>query len=169
MKSKPKFIELEILNKEERKSLIKNLNEQFGITELPGIILKRGKERLFFYEGNLNEKQIKDIEAEIPVERVGLYFAKIVEDRRNGDIGIKLSIEGVQILQKQLTKNIYEITDEKYAEKWMMGQDLDIQTGLRGFIIIKYKKDFLGCGKASENKIGNFIPKTRRLKDKNVI
>jgi len=31
---------------------------------------------------------------------------------------------------------------------------------------MKYKNDFLGTGKASENKIGNFIPKNRRLKHK---
>jgi len=37
----------------------------------------------------------------------------------------------------------------------------------RGFLIMKYKDDFLGTGKASENKIGNFIPKNRRLKVKN--
>lgn len=168
-KPKPKFIQLEILNHEEKKALIKDLNGQFGISELPGIILRRGKERLFFYEGNLNEKQIKNIEEEIPVERVGLYFAKIVEDRRTGDKAIKLSIEGVQILQEQITKNIYQLENEQQAEQWMTGQDLDIQTNLRGFIIIKFKDDFLGCGKASEKKIGNFIPKTRRLKDKNVI
>ena len=31
---------------------------------------------------------------------------------------------------------------------------------------MKYKDNFLGTGKASENKISNFIPKNRRLKEK---
>jgi len=46
----------------------------------------------------------------------------------------------------------------------MKGQDLQIKTGKRGFFVMKYKDDFLGCGKASQEKIGNFIPKSRRLK-----
>ena len=36
----------------------------------------------------------------------------------------------------------------------------------KGFVIMKCEDDFLGTGKASENKIGNFIPKNRRLKYK---
>ena len=51
----------------------------------------------------------------------------------------------------------------------MQGEELNIQTGLRGIIVIKHKNNFLGCGKASENKIGNFIPKSRRLRSKNII
>ena len=48
----------------------------------------------------------------------------------------------------------------------MQGEELLIQTNLRGFVAIKYQDDFLGCGDASENKITNYIPKTRRLKNK---
>jgi len=48
----------------------------------------------------------------------------------------------------------------------MQGSELQITTGKKGYIIIKYKNDFLGTGKASENKITNFIPKNRRLKYK---
>jgi len=46
----------------------------------------------------------------------------------------------------------------------MKGNELEIKTGKKGFLIMKYKNNFLGCGKASELKIGNFIPKSRRLK-----
>ena len=48
----------------------------------------------------------------------------------------------------------------------MKGQQLDIKTGKRGMIIMKYKENFLGTGKASEEKIGNFIPKSRRVKER---
>ena len=48
----------------------------------------------------------------------------------------------------------------------MMGRELLIKTGKRGFLIMKYNDDFLGTGKASEEKIGNFIPKSRRLKNR---
>jgi len=34
---------------------------------------------------------------------------------------------------------------------------------------MKYENDMLGTGKASEEKITNFIPKSRRLKDKTIL
>jgi NOL1/NOP2/fmu family ribosome biogenesis protein len=40
---------------------------------------------------------------------------------------------------------------------------------MKGIVAIRYKEDFLGCGKASESKISNFIPKSRRLKLKTTI
>ena len=48
----------------------------------------------------------------------------------------------------------------------MKGHELPIKTGKHGFLIMKHGEDFLGTGKASEEKIGNFIPKNRRLKER---
>ncbi len=129
-----------ILNENEKKEVEDSLNEQFGIKQIPGIIMQRGEERLFLFQGELNEKQIRHLEeARINIERIGVYFAKIVDSK------IKLSIEGIHLLKNQITKNIFEV-NEKQAEQWMKGQDLQISTGKKGFIIIKYKDDFLGCG-----------------------
>lgn len=163
MKTKQKFIPLEILNSNEKREIENKLKFQFGIEKIPGVILKRGKERLFLFSGDIKMGEIKDIEKIIVVERVGFYFAKIVE----GEDAIRLSIEGSQILQGQIKKNIFEIND-KQAEDWMNGRDLQIKTGERKFLIIKNNEDFLGCGKASTEKIGNFIPKNRRLKSKEI-
>ena len=157
---KEDYIRLMILNSKEKRWVEEKLNEQFGIKEIPGTILRRGEERLFLFCGSLTPEQIKDIESTIPVERVGFYFAKIIHEE------VKLSIEGTQILKDKITKNIFSIDDEQ-TEDWMKGKDLPIETGKKGFIIIEHKGDFLGCGKASEKKIGNFIPKTRRLKERN--
>ncbi len=150
---------LKILNQQEKHEIEKKLNEQFGIEKIHGIILRRGEERLFLFSGDFSESEIKMLEKTVIVERTGIYFAKIIEDK------IKLSIEGTQILGAQVKKNIFELNEEQMND-WMMGQDLQIKTGKRGFLIIKHKDDFLGCGKASEEKIGNFIPKSRRLKAK---
>ncbi len=152
--------QLKILNTHEKKQIEKGLKEQFGIKNIPGLILRRGKEKLFLFSGSFNKQEIKNLEETVPIERIGVYFAKIE------DWGIRLSIEGTQILKEQIKKNIFEL-NEKQAEKWMMGRELLIKTGLKGFIVMKYKDNFMGCGKASENKIGNFIPKNRRLKQKN--
>ncbi len=150
---------IHFFTKQETQDILDKLKEQFGIKEIPGIIVKIGQERIFLFKGNLSKEQIKELEKEIPIERIGVYFAKEQND------GIRLSIEGAHILQDQITKNLYEINDEQ-VESWMKGQELNVSTGKNGFFIIKNKNDLLGTGKASENKITNFIPKNRRLREK---
>ena len=152
---------LKILSEKQKKEIEKKLNEQFGISNIPGKIVMRGGERLFLYSGNLDEKEIRYLEETVFVERVGIYFAKIEE---SGEI--RLSIEGTQILGEQIKKNIFTL-DYEQLEKWMTGSELNIKSGMKGFVVIKYKNEFLGTGKASEEKISNFIPKNRRLKEKN--
>ncbi len=151
---------LKILSKNEKAEIERQLNEQFGIKTIPGIIVKRNEERLFLFSGNLNEKDISQIEKCAFIERMGVYFAKLFDGK------IRLSIEGSQILKDQITKNIFEL-DDQLAEEWMKGRELPIKTGKHEFLIMKHGEDFLGTGKASEEKIGNFIPKNRRLREKN--
>jgi len=150
---------IKILSKREKEEILRKLNKQFGIKDIPGMLIKLGKDRIFFFSGNFNENEIRKLESEVQIERVGIYFAKIIMD------DIKLSIEGTQILKEQINKNIFELNEEQLKD-WMSGRDLMIQMKERGFLVMKYKEEFLGCGKASENKISNFIPKERRLKNK---
>ncbi len=157
------MILLKFLNQQEKERLLKQLDQQFGIKEIPWKIARLGKERIILFSGEISEKEIQRIDRIARIEGIGIYFAKIDEKAKD----IRLSIEGSQLLQNQITKNIFEL-DEKQAEQWMMGQELNINIGKKGFIIMKYKDDFLGTGKASENKISNFIPKSRRLKYKEI-
>ncbi len=150
---------LKIFSEKETQKIKEKLQSQFGIKEIPGILIKKGAERIFLYQGDLAPKEIINLEQEIPIERAGVYFAKEVGE------GIRLSIEGTQILADQITKNIFQLT-EKQMLKWMHGNELNLKPKQQGFIVIKYKNDFLGTGKASAEKISNFIPKNRRLKEK---
>jgi len=156
---------IKILNAKEKKRILNKLNEQFGIEKIPGQIIMRGKERLFLYSGYYNESQIKELSKISIIERIGVYFGKIIQDREGEKI--RLSIEGSQIFSKQITKNIFELPSEEDVEEWMLGRELLIKTGKRDFLVMKYKNDFLGTGKASQEKITNFIPKNRRLREKN--
>ncbi len=152
------FVRLKILGFQEKNKILKKFKEQFGIEEIQGVVAQRGKERLFLFQGNFTPNEIKKLEDDVIIERVGIYFAKIIGEE------IRLSIEGTFLLKNQITKNIFEISEE-FVEDWMKGKDLQLRTGKKGFLIIKYGDDFLGCGKASEEKIGNFVPKSRRLKE----
>jgi NOL1/NOP2/fmu family ribosome biogenesis protein len=161
-------MKLHILNKNEKEKIESLLRQQFGSrVSIPGILVKRGAERIFIFQGDYTKKDIENLEEWTQIERVGLYFAKSFIDRQ-GQEHIRLSIEGSQILGEQITENIFEL-DDKLVQNWMQGEDLQIKTGKKGFLAMKYKKEFLGTGKASEEKISNFIPKSRRLKSKTII
>jgi NOL1/NOP2/fmu family ribosome biogenesis protein len=153
------MISIKFFNEQEKEKILKQLKQQFGIEEIPWKLARLGKERIIVFSGDISDKEILKLKKIANIEGIGLYFAKEQID------GIRLSIEGSQLLKNQIKKNIFELNKEQ-AEKWMLGQELQIATGKKGFLIIKYKEDFLGCGKSSENKIGNFIPKSRRLKEK---
>lgn len=155
------MIPLKVFNKKEKEEIITKLNQQFGIQEIPYQIAQLGKERIILFSGDLSGNEIFELDRIARIEGIGLYFAKL--DEKTGDI--RLSIEGAQLMKDQITKNIFEL-DEKQAEQWMMGQEINIQTGKKGFFIMKFKDEFLGTGKISTEKISNFIPKSRRLKYK---
>ena len=154
------MIEWRFLKGAERKEIEKALEMEFGIKEILGQIVTSGGEKLFFFSGEISEEDVLKMAELVPVERIGVYFAKVIAGE------VRLSIEGSQILKDQIKKNIFEL-NEKQAEKWMMGEELNVAPKMKGFIVMKYKDNFLGCGKASLEKIGNFIPKVRRLKNKN--
>ncbi len=150
---------IQILNRKQTKEIGDYLWDRFGAHEIPGRLFQLGEEKIFLFTGDISNEEIKILEELVPVERLGVYFAKVINRE------IRLSIEGSQILKNQISKNIFELNHEQ-AEKWMMGSELNIKTGKKGFLAMKYHDDFLGCGKASEEKIGNFIPKNRRLKNR---
>ncbi len=153
------FQRFQVLDGKKREEILSKLNEQFGIKEIPGILVIRGAERIFLYQGDFTGEEIATLEKTFVIERVGVYFAK----EENGEI--RLSLEGIDILKNQITKGIFEL-DEKQADEWMHGSELNIETGKKQFLVMRYKNYFLGMGKASEKKISNFVPKSRRLKFK---
>jgi len=148
---------MKTLNQQEKQKILKQVNEQFGIKKIPDNIIRTGKERIVLFSGDL--KLLEKLEKISRVEGIGNYIAKEQMDK------IRLSIEGTHIFKNQITKNIFELNKEQLKD-WMHGNELNIKTNKKGFLVMKYKDDFLGCGKASENKITNFIPKNRRLKEK---
>ena len=150
----------EIFNEKRKKEFEEKLKKQFGIKEVSGLLVKKGAERIFLFQGELSKETLRKLEEKIPIERIGIYFAKEVNNY------VRLSIDGAQLLKDQINKNIFNLNKEQ-SEKWIKGEELQIKNKKRDFLIMKYKGDILGTGKASENKISNYLPKNRRLKIKN--
>lgn len=140
----------------EKKDILKELNEQFGITEIPYLLIESGKEKIRAFSGSLSKEEIMKIGEIANVEGVGFYFLKKEET------GIRPSFEGLIMLKEQITKNILDI-DDKQLEQWIRGHDLEI-TVPQGVYAIRCKSDFFGCGKSNGIKIFNYVPKERRIK-----
>ncbi len=144
------------LTSSDKKKILEQLNKQFGIKELPYLLIQFGKEKLRIYTGNLSKEELYHLDNEARIETIGLYFAKWENNE------LRLTLDGVQFLKSQITKNILELND-KQADEWLKGNDLDIKTET-GWKILKYDNEFLGCGKSTGEKISNFVPKERRIK-----
>ncbi|MFA5953105.1 MAG: hypothetical protein WC812_00775 [Candidatus Pacearchaeota archaeon] len=154
-------MELNILNKKEKENFLKRLNYQFGITDINGEIIQIGKERFYLFQGKYSKEDLFKLKGILKIDKIGVYFGKEFEPTSE----FRLSIEGTQLLKNQIKKRIIEINEEQMTS-WMSGNELDIKTNEKGIVVIKHQDYFLGCGKASEEKITNFIPKMRRLKNK---
>ena len=144
---------LSILNKKETKNLLSQIEKQWGaVLDLDCVFLKNEDGRIF-----IANKEFGSIDlSRLRINSVGLYVAQEVEGQ------LRLSIEGSQLIGPNAKKNVIELDDKETAE-WMKGTDLDKETAERGFVIIKNKDDFLGCGKATGIKILNYVPKARRI------
>ncbi|NJE26706.1 hypothetical protein E3E22_08770 [Thermococcus sp. MV5] len=86
----------------------------------------------------------------------GIYFGKIESD------GIRLTIEGAFLVGSKGQKNIVEVDEEK-AKLWLAGKDLKTNEEINGWVILKWGQYYLGCGKAKEGIIKNYVPKERRI------
>lgn len=120
------------------------LEEQFG-TKTDLEFKEMGKKRIYaFKKCGLN----------IKTEYYGVYFGKLEKN------GLRLTIEGSYLVGPSAEKGVFEVEEGK-AIRWMSGED--IESEMRGYVIIKWSNYFLGCGKGNGETIRNFIPKGRRI------
>ena len=148
---------MKTLSSSRKKKIIQQLEDQFGITSLPYLFLQFGKDKIRVYSGNLSRENLNNLDKNTRIENMGLYFARIQPD------GIRLTIDGIQLVKDQITKNIMEINNNQ-AKDWFKGNDLDIKAE-SAFKILKNNNEFIGCGKSTGDRITNFVPKERRIKN----
>lgn len=167
-------MKIEYLDKAKKKKLQNNLN-YLGIEKINGLLIKSGKKRIRLYSGNLNKDEISTIYNLIPIESIGLYIAKEITDKKNGQKQTRLSLDGTHILKEQIKDNIISINKEQ-EEKWFFGENIDltkqqskqVENFKERIVVIKSfeTNDFIGTGKLSidNQKVYSFLPKERRRK-----
>ncbi len=148
---------LKILNKKEIKKILKQIEKQFNCSpDLDYAFLLRPKDNKIF----LINKEFAEIDdSKLRINSLGLYFAEL----RNNQL--RLSIEGSQIIGPIAKKNVIEIS-WGLTRLWLHGHDIEYGTDIQDYVIIKHKKDYMGCGKPKDDKILNHVPKIRRLTSK---
>ena len=142
----------EQLNNKEIKKLNFQLEKQFGneFNFRDYLVFRTPRDRIYI----VNKEFGKYDFSMIKINNIGLYFLTIAKD------GIRLSIDGSQLFKAK--KNVIELNNKKFKE-WMIGEDLDLDYE-KCYVIIKYKNEFLGCGKSTGEKVLNYVPKARRVK-----
>ncbi len=149
--------ELIILNSKDRKLILKDLRDMFGIESIPEVIYFcfNKKEKVYIATREIFEMERE----ELRINTFGMYFGTIMKD------GFRLSLEGLTYVKDQITKHIFELDTKKF-EEWIMGSDLEVENKEddNTYLIMKYDADFVGVGKLKGTKILNYLPKSRKLK-----
>lgn len=148
--------ELIVLNSKDRKLILKDLHEFFGVEELPEAIFFcfNKKEKVYLATREVFEHSQEDTR----VNTFGMYFGTIMKD------GFRPSLEGLHLLKKDISKNIIEIDKESFKE-WIMGNDLEVKNveDKNTYLIVSYNNDFVGVGKLKGHSLLNYVPKSRKL------
>ena len=161
-------MKIEVLSRAKKKKFIEGLSE-LGITKIPQMLVRSGKEKIRAFSGNLDREQIMEIWRLLPIEGIGLYVGKDMVNR-SGVRVVRLSLDGMHVWKKQLNKRILKLTKEQETD-WFLGRDIELNEKQRmknGFVSVKSGDDFVGVGKIGDDGkiLFGFLPKERRRKER---
>lgn len=98
---------MKFLRSSETKKILEQLEKQFGITSLPGVLIQAGDEKLRLFTGNITGADLEKIEQLAHIEGIGTYLLREEHD-------IRLSFDALHILKDQITKGIVDLTEAEY-------------------------------------------------------
>ncbi len=162
-------MKIELLNKSKKEDLLSELN-YLGDFKMNELFLRTGAEQVRVYSGGLHSDDILKIWRSFPIEGVGLYFGKKFIDK-HGNKEVRLSLDGLHIVQNNVTKSIIELNEEQ-VKKWFEGNNVELTEEQKKlyklenkFVAVKFKDDFVGTAKLNAQGILiSFLPKERRVR-----
>lgn len=145
-----------ILNSRERKELLEKLEQRYGFTGTFDYLVFRNTEGKHYL---VNREAEEYLDKGLYLERVGVYAFQ----DQHGEI--RFTIEGSQLVGPFASKGIVELTSAQ-RDQWMLGKDIVLnETGQEGlaqiFYLARCGEDWLGCGKAKNGVLQNYVPKER--------
>ena len=146
---------IHFIKSSEKKEIMKKIGDDFGIDELPYLLIESGKEKIRGFSGHLSKDEIKEISSILRVESMGIYLLR----KENNEL--RLSLDATHLLRDKIKKSI-KLSDIQ-AKEWTKGADIEMKTE-RGVKVIRQDSLFLGCGKSNTEKIFNYVPEDRRIR-----
>ncbi|MEM3819295.1 MAG: hypothetical protein QXF08_02450 [Nitrososphaerota archaeon] len=136
---------MRILDHSSRKILEKLLYDQHGVRDaFREFVLVMGG------DGKIRATTLETVEVAGKIRKVlqiGLYVAKYRKSKNE----VFLSIDGSQLLNDQLTKNVVELSEEECRE-WMRGAPVKLSTDSYGkYVVGKIEKIYLGSARVSRD------------------
>ena len=147
---------IKILKSSEKKEIVRSLEANYGVSELPYLLLETGKYKIRGFSGDLNSDELMGVMKLARVEVIGMYLLNREKQ------GFRISLDGSHALKSQLTKQIIELNEED-AHAYMQGKEVEKEV-LQGIVMAKSGPDFLGWALSSGKRLPNFFPKERRIK-----
>ncbi len=153
---------IEKLKKGQLREIERKLEKIYGISLPKNLEYFRRKERVY----GIKKEKLKVLEdlKGVRIENIGIKLVVLDKD------GIRLTIEGAQILGKDAKKNVVEIEKED-VERFMSGEDIENYKGNPDyvFVIVKSGNDILGTARVLKSgMLRPYIPKERRIPRKYV-
>ncbi len=149
---------LKFLNSKEKKDILDSIRDQFNMNKMmmDHIFIKNNHEKLYIINNSLKNFDF----SKLRINSFGMYFGKVEKN------GIRLSIEGSQIVGKLAKQNVLELNNSQLKE-WVKGNEINIESESKGFVIIKHDNDYFGSGLIKNGILLNYFPKARRMKNVN--
>jgi len=147
---------LKFIRSKEKKKILSQLEELYGITSLPYQLLETGKKKIRAFSGSLTQDEMKTLSQIANIEIIGMY---LISQKDNDP---RINFDAIPLLKSQMSKSIYEISDSQFQE-WIRGHDLKVKAP-RGALVIKYNSDLIGVAKSNGEKIFNYTPKERTIR-----
>ncbi len=150
--------ELQILNGKQAKEIHEELKEHYGFAgKIEAVfLLSEKKQKIYLFTRDVAEIDL----TKFRIDSMGMYFGALYDGK------FRFSIEGSQMIGAQCTKNVFELTREE-MQQWLKGEKITLneeqKENMEGFVLVKYKNDFLGAGKVAGDMILNYVPKTRYI------
>lgn len=147
---------VEFYDSKKRKKLLADLNEQFGVYEIPRILFETGKEKIRGFSGDLTIDELYSLDRLANIEFMGMYLMKYEFSH------LRLGFDCALLLKNQLSKNVV-VLDDKQTDSWMNGKSLELGLS-KGMYVVGNGIDTFGCGFSDDHILINFVPKERRIR-----
>ncbi len=118
--------------------------------------IQQARDKIRIFTGDLGVHDLIRLSKLLTIDAIGLYFAFMKEKE------FRLSYDA-SILYGASSEKFIEL-DKEDAIAWLRGEEIENKTKKQGYFLIKHGSDVLGCCKATQEKLMNFVPKERRVK-----